>query len=109
VKRQKATRFTPGQARAFVSAMRDKRWGAAYLVAIALGLREGELLGLKWREVDLEKRTLTVSQTVERVRREEGEGSSLQFCETKTASSRRTLYLSPWLVAFLRLIGSVRT
>lgn len=102
VKRHKATPLTPEQARAFVSAVQGRRWGAAYLAAVALGLREGELLGLKWCDVDLEKRTLSVNQTVQRVLREEGEGSSLQFCETKTASSRRTLSLSPWLVGVLK-------
>jgi len=106
VKRYKATPFTPEQARTFVAAVEVKRWGALYLTAVALGLREGELLAVKWSDIDFAKRTLTVNQTVQRIClegvREKRKGSRLEFCETKTASSYRTLSLSSCLVAVLR-------
>jgi integrase len=40
---------------------------ALYVVAATLGLRRGELLGLRWEDLDLDKGTLTVAQTVQRV------------------------------------------
>jgi integrase len=40
---------------------------ALYIIAATLGLRRGELLGLRWEDLDLDKGTLTVAQTVQRV------------------------------------------
>jgi integrase len=38
----------------------DRRNGARWVVALALGLRQGEALGLKWSDLDLEKGTLRI-------------------------------------------------
>ncbi|MGP4083308.1 tyrosine-type recombinase/integrase [Streptomyces sp. KR55] len=38
----------------------------AFVLAVALGLRRGEILGLQWRDVDLDRRTLTVRTTLHR-------------------------------------------
>ena len=103
VKRHETKPFTRDEARTFCDAVQGKRWRAAYLTALILGLREGELLGLRWQDVDFDRRTLTVNQTVQRIRSgAEGDGSSLEFCETKTNRSRRTLSLSPSLIAILK-------
>ena len=37
-----------------------------YVVAATLGLRRGELLGLRWVDLDFERATITVAQTVQR-------------------------------------------
>ena len=46
-------------------------------------------LGLRWQDIDLDGRTLTVNQTVERIGR--GHDSKLMLVEPKTSRSRRTL------------------
>ena len=103
LKRHETKPLTPDEARTFLAAINGKRWNAAYLIALTLGLREGELLGLRWQDVDLDGRTLTVNQTVQRIRSEtEGEGSSLEFCEPKTNRSRRTLSLSDAVIAAIK-------
>lgn len=43
------------------------RYFALYVVAATLGLRRGELLGLRWEDLDLDRATLSVAQTVQRV------------------------------------------
>jgi len=48
------------QARVFLEAAKGDRLEALYLLAIHTGLRQGELLGLKWVDVDLDRRTLQV-------------------------------------------------
>ena len=58
---------------------------------LALGLRRGELLGLRWEDIDFERRTLTVNQTIQRVQGELTAGPA------KTVKSRRTLNLPPQL------------
>jgi integrase len=49
---------------AFLEAARESsdRFEALYVLAIATGLRRGQLLGLRWDDVDLERGTLQVGQ-----------------------------------------------
>lgn len=63
-KRQKPTRrvFTPEQMREFIAAIRGDRLEALYALALTTGMRQGELLGLRWADVDLARGVLTVTQ-----------------------------------------------
>jgi len=56
--------LTPEQARVFLEAARGDRFEALYVLAIHCGLREGELLGLKWDDLNLEAATLSVRRTL---------------------------------------------
>jgi integrase len=50
--------FTVEQARSFLEAVQGDRLEALYVLAITTGMRQGELLGLRWQDVDLERRRL---------------------------------------------------
>ena len=63
--------------------------------ALATGVREGELLGLPWRNVDLETGVVHIHQSLSRV-------GHAKFIEPKSRS-RRTLELSPTTVELLRM------
>lgn len=52
------------EARSFLAAARTHRLHALFVVALALGLRRGDLLGLRWADVDLSRRQLRVWQTL---------------------------------------------
>jgi integrase len=67
VRRPEIKPWTPDQARDFLQAVRGDRLEALYSVALALGLRRGEALGLQWEDVDLDKGTLTVRLALQRV------------------------------------------
>jgi integrase len=97
VQQYDATFLTPEQARAFLAATAGDRLEALYSVALSLGLRQGEALGLRWAEVDLERRTLTVRATLQR-----HVGKGLVLCEPKTKRSRRTIPLPNMAVRPLR-------
>jgi len=56
--------LTPEQARAFLEAAGGDRFEALYVLAIHCGLREGEILGLKWDDLDLEAGKLSVRRTL---------------------------------------------
>ena len=43
-----------GDVRRFIDAIKGNRMEALYVLALALGLRQGELLGLRWEDIDLE-------------------------------------------------------
>lgn len=61
---------------------------AIYVLAVTTGMRQGELLGLHWRDVDLDRSVLSVTCALQRVT---GQGLVLQ--EPKTLRSRRQVWL----------------
>ena len=65
----------------FPDAAKGERLEALYTVALSLGLRMGEALGLRWQYIDFERRVLTVNRILERIGR--GEGSTLQTGRTE--------------------------
>ena len=77
------------------------RFEALYVVALTTGLRIGELLGLKWPDIDLENRTLRVSRQLQRGEAEGKAKRTLVFTEPKNAS-RRTVDLPQRAVEALR-------
>ena len=79
---------------AFLTAIEGDRFEGLYSVAVAVGLRQGEALGLAWADVDLDSATLTVRHTLQRV------DGKLLLAEPKTATSRRRIALpAPTLAA----------
>jgi integrase len=60
--------LSPKEASLFLEAARGERFEALYVVAITAGLREGELLGLKWEDTNLEAGTLAVRRTLSEAR-----------------------------------------
>lgn len=88
--------LTVEQARKLLVAARDNRLYALYVLAVFLGLRKGELLGLRWCDVDLGARKLEVVQTLQRV------DGRLRFLPPKTGHSARTVPLPGVCVAALK-------
>lgn len=66
------------------------------LVAASTGMRRGEVLALRWKDIDLERATLQVAQVVEQTK------GGISLKEPKTDRSRRTIALPARLVAELR-------
>jgi integrase len=58
--RKEIQALSPEQARAFLQAAKGDRLEALYLLAIHTGLRQGELLGLRWSDIDLDQGVLQV-------------------------------------------------
>ncbi|MFO7172598.1 MAG: tyrosine-type recombinase/integrase [Bacillota bacterium] len=90
------TALTPEQVKRFLDAARESRLHALFTLAVLTGMRLGELLGLRWQDVDLDKGTITVAQILERV------GSSFRFNSPKTKASRRTFELPAACIQALR-------
>jgi integrase len=103
----------------------ERRNGTRWSVALALGLRQGEALGLRWRHVDLDAGTLTIRWQLQRLAWQHGcadpyacgkdrhsedcapgctrhartcpkrTGGGLRFTELKSDKSKRTIALQP--------------
>jgi integrase len=67
-RRREMTTLSPQEARAFLEAAQGDRLEALYVLALTTGMRQGELLALRWRDVDLEAGTLQVRATLQRTR-----------------------------------------
>lgn len=78
----------------------DTPFGYAVALGLQTGLRRGELLGVRWRDIKLEERLLTVRRAV-KVDTAAEKGQRHQVGDTKTRSSHRTLPLNSQAVAVL--------
>lgn len=96
VRRLEVQPLSPGEARQLLDAIDGDRLAALYSVALALGLRQGEALGVRWQDVDLDAGTLTVRKTMQRVY------GKLELVDPKTTKSHRTVALPDVAVAALQ-------
>jgi integrase len=90
--------LSASQTAALLAGTADDALGPLFTVAATTGLRQGELLGLGWGDIDLDgpSPTLTVRRALARV------PGGWALAETKTVRSRRTLELGPTTVRALR-------
>jgi len=89
--------LTSEQAHKLLEAARGHRLEGLLVVALATGMRRGELLALRWQDIDFEKRTLQVRRTVTRL-----PGRGFVESEPKTPKSRRTLILPQFVLKALK-------
>src|SRR5215218_7181508 len=86
------------EARRLLEAARGDRLEALYVLAVHTGMRRGELLGLKWSDVDLENSSVRVRRTLTRI----DNGRRLVLGPPKNKKSRRTVRLTERAVEALR-------
>ncbi|PRY46604.1 site-specific integrase [Umezawaea tangerina] len=99
VRKRKGKAWTSDEARAFLESARNGRdpMYAGYVLAVVLGMRKGEILGLTWDAVDFDNLELAINHQLQRA------GGELLHRETKTEASDDTLPLPVIVVAALRL------
>ena len=90
--------------RKFIKAIQNHKFKVLFLTALGTGLREGELLALKWSDIDFIENTVSVSKTIKRVPIIEKDGSrkyKIIEQEPKTKSSIRIVPLPDNIVSEL--------
>jgi len=80
--------LNPEQINAFLDKVTSPKYHTLFLTAIMTGAREGELLGLRWSDIDFQKKQLQIRRTFNHGR----------FFEPKTKSSTRNIDLSPIVI-----------
>jgi integrase len=88
--------FTVEESSALLKSIAGHPLEGVLTLALATGLRQGELLGLTWGDLDLDKATVRVRQQLQRI-----EGK-LTLCPLKTDRARRTLALPAFAIDALR-------
>jgi integrase len=78
------------------AALRGREFYPIAVLALGTGMRRGELLALRWQDVDLDAGSLRVERSLEET------GKGLRFKAPKSARGRRTISLSPAVVSELR-------
>lgn len=91
------TRLDLPGVRSLLGAANDAPLASLWAIAAYSGCRQGELLGLRWQDINLDAGTLSVVQTLVKI-----EGRRPIFGEPKTKNSRRTIKLSRVAVDLLR-------
>ena len=85
----------PDQVPAFLAAARTDRLFPLYALALDSGMRQGELFGLAWGDVDFEAGTVQVRRSLEEIK------GTHRLKDVKTARARRRIDLSSWTMALL--------
>ncbi|MCU1580047.1 MAG: site-specific integrase [Rhodoglobus sp.] len=86
---KRITPWTSEEARRFLDGSKDHAWHIGYLLAALYGLRRGEVLGLRWCDIDLNADLIHVEQQAQRI------DGQLIGGPVKTEHSRRSLALLP--------------
>jgi len=88
--------LTPSEVEVLLDMAKDNRYYPVIYTALSTGLRQAELLGLRWRDIDLDMMSISVSQVLYKRR------GVYQFKEPKTSRSRRRVATTPKLALFLK-------
>jgi integrase len=75
---------------------KDSYYYPIIYTAVSTGLRQAELLGLRWRDIDLDMLSISVSQVLYM------RDGKVKFKEPKSSHSRRRVAMTPRLAIFLR-------
>lgn len=89
--------LTKAQAESLLDTAAGRRNAARWRVALSIGLRQGEALGLRWCDVDLDTGRLEVRRSLGRVK-----GQGLVLGEVKSAAGRRSIKMPKRLLEELR-------
>jgi integrase len=90
--------FTATEHQLFLEACSGAVYGVLYKLGIKTGMRQGELLGLTWKNIDLERGEIRVIQQLSRFGQK---GQRLVFAPLKTKYSRRTIKIGADLIELL--------
>ena len=95
--RKKAMRtLTPSEVEVLLENASSNQFYPVIYTAVSTGLRKAELLGLRWRDIDLDILSISVSQVLYK------RGGICEFKEPKTSGSSRRVAMTPKLSLFLR-------
>jgi integrase len=84
------------QLRELLAGLEDERLRALYVLAISTGMREGELLGLRWCDIDLDAGVVRVNAQLQRI------DGRLKLVQTKTEASQRVVGIGEVVASILR-------
>ena len=88
--------WTPEELRSFLQVVENDPLFAAWVLSASTGMRRGEVLGLRWQDIDFDRRRLAIRQTIISI------DYRVEISEPKTARGRRSVALDTGTVTALR-------
>lgn len=88
--------WTKPQVRQFLDSSVDDRFFAVYILASSTGMRKGEILGLRWEDIDFDNNRLQIQRALQWSK------GKATFVPPKTQKSKRTVTLPPTVTSVLR-------
>jgi integrase len=96
VPRKEVRALSPKEVHRLLEAARGDRFEALYVLAVTTGLRQGELFGLRWNDIDLRRRALGVQRAIVDV------NGHVEIVQPKSAKGRRRVELPDLAVQAIR-------
>ncbi len=87
--------LTDAEISAFITAVKGNTMEAAYMLCLLCGMREGECLGLSWRQVDFESHTIIIDQQLQREKNKGG-----QYYIQRNTKNGKSRVIQPPAIAF---------
>lgn len=94
--------LTQDEQKRFIDACKADYLGMAFILVLATGLRRGEILGLKWDDIDLTEGTLTVRNTINRIKDMESGKYEIMHGTPKTKAGQRRIPIPANVVEMLK-------
>lgn len=94
--------LTKNEQDTFLKYLKGQRYEFAFIFCLSTGLRVGELLGLRWKDVDFKEGTIKINQTLMRLKDSETGKTTLQFSTPKTEKGKRTIPLLDDILLLLK-------
>lgn len=91
-RKRKPTIWTMDELMYFAKFARGSRWYIGFLLATATGARQGEILAIRWENIDFENNLLTIDSSINR------DMKGYKLGDPKTDSSYRTIDLPPYIM-----------
>ena len=88
--------WSPAELRSFLQLVEKDPHSAAWVLAANTGMRRGEVLGLRWQDIDFDRRRLAIRQTIISI------DYQVEISEPKTARGRRSIALDSGTLTALR-------
>jgi integrase len=96
VERMEIEILSPEQVTTLLHGLRDRPLYPIAILGLATGMRRGELVALRWKDVDLDGGKIRIEQSLEQT------NAGLRFKSPKTKASRRAVTIPPCIVSELR-------
>lgn len=92
IKTREAHPLTKADAKIYLDKLKEHRMYVAFVVELTTGLRRGELIGLKWKDLDQETGTIKIRRQISRITQDDG-STIMDYAPLKTPSAYRTIKL----------------
>ncbi|MBK8903068.1 MAG: site-specific integrase [Anaerolineaceae bacterium] len=88
--------LTVDQVRQFLKEVEGHRWYPIYVIAVMMGLRKGEILGLRWQDINFDNNTISVENVVLEI------NGKIHLGSPKTKKSKRTVAMPEYVANVLK-------